>query len=495
MEKKYFSFLRGQCLDARMRIFPDQNKPYVFSFFRIGGCDQVLLRSGEDLFHLKELDHTLWVASSCPTQGLNLEKATLDLLDQDGDGRIRPADILATIDWLDELVADRDIMVQGGDSFVLGKLRTDTPRGKALREAAEKDLIRPGKVSPEKITLEEVEQIRREAPEKSVWMDWERLLRMQRDFFLLANNFVAMPDFYRSDRAAIFQMGSLIMDGCELWMCVKVHQVEKHLELASEGGIFLIYCEARRHEVEQPLLLCAAVTSRRAGRFIVGKNGLYYDRHGREWDARVIRVVVNPISLREAVWAPFRRIGEAMGKTLEKLTTSRQNAVEGQLDESVLSTQNRGPGSPHSPPTGGSNHHFGWMLAGGGVALAALSSSVAYLARTIYATEWQHLIYAILLILFFLVGPSTLLGFLRLRARDLAMILEASGWAINRPMRINGVISRHLTREGRVPLSSPRIPWVLIAETRRHRWRRIWMVVLATALIATLLGSFLYWRG
>ena len=58
-------------------------------FFRAGGFDQLLLEKAADLQHLRDLDQTLWVASSCPTRGLKLDPGTLDFVDSDGDGRIR----------------------------------------------------------------------------------------------------------------------------------------------------------------------------------------------------------------------------------------------------------------------------------------------------------------------------------------------------------------------------------------------------------------------
>ena len=58
-------------------------------FFRAGGFDQVRLDTGADLAHLAGLDQKLWVALSCPTQGVELDAATLALVDTDTDGHVR----------------------------------------------------------------------------------------------------------------------------------------------------------------------------------------------------------------------------------------------------------------------------------------------------------------------------------------------------------------------------------------------------------------------
>ena len=62
---------------------------FNWKFHRIGGLDQVTLRTPEELLHLNELDPKLWVALSCPIDKLQFDARTLELLDADKDGRIR----------------------------------------------------------------------------------------------------------------------------------------------------------------------------------------------------------------------------------------------------------------------------------------------------------------------------------------------------------------------------------------------------------------------
>lgn len=66
----------------------------AFSFRRMAGLDQALLLADDEWRHLDRLDPKLWMALSCPTEGLEFDTATLRLLDEDGDGRIRAADLL-----------------------------------------------------------------------------------------------------------------------------------------------------------------------------------------------------------------------------------------------------------------------------------------------------------------------------------------------------------------------------------------------------------------
>src|SRR6186997_2864729 len=72
---------------------------HVFKFFRTGGLDQVSLETAEDLLALHELDKKLWVALSCPVKGLEIDEATLALIDADGDGHIHVDEVITAVNW------------------------------------------------------------------------------------------------------------------------------------------------------------------------------------------------------------------------------------------------------------------------------------------------------------------------------------------------------------------------------------------------------------
>jgi hypothetical protein len=116
-----------------------------FKFYRMGGLDQVALEKGEDLLALDELDPKLWTALSCPTRGLELDPKTLELLDLDGDGRVRLPEVLAAIRFCAARLEDVGILLRGGDEVPLAALRTDTPEGKATLGAARHVLADAGR--------------------------------------------------------------------------------------------------------------------------------------------------------------------------------------------------------------------------------------------------------------------------------------------------------------------------------------------------------------
>lgn len=73
------------------------SKSHQWRFFRSGGFDQVRIETADDLRHLGELDQKLWSALACPTSGLEFDTRTLQVLDADGDGRIRAPEIIAAV--------------------------------------------------------------------------------------------------------------------------------------------------------------------------------------------------------------------------------------------------------------------------------------------------------------------------------------------------------------------------------------------------------------
>ena len=73
-----------------------------------GGSGQVKIECGEDLRRLKDLDQKYWTALAASNSGLRFDSRTLELLDTDGDGRIRVPELLAAVDFLESKGVDLD---------------------------------------------------------------------------------------------------------------------------------------------------------------------------------------------------------------------------------------------------------------------------------------------------------------------------------------------------------------------------------------------------
>jgi hypothetical protein len=109
---------------------------HTFNFFCAGGFNQVRLASGADLLNLDQLDQKLWVALACPTQGLVFDARTLQLIDSDGDGRIRANELIAACKWAGSLLKNADLLVQAPGELALDAINGDSDEGRLILQAA-----------------------------------------------------------------------------------------------------------------------------------------------------------------------------------------------------------------------------------------------------------------------------------------------------------------------------------------------------------------------
>src|SRR5579872_4788651 len=123
-------------------------------FFRAGGFDQVRLDTGSDLMALGELDQKLWVALACPTSGLEFDSKTLALIDTDKDGRIRPPELIAAVEWAGSCLKSSDELLKSSTSLPLSSINDTSPEGKQLLASAKQILANLGEKEASVITLE-----------------------------------------------------------------------------------------------------------------------------------------------------------------------------------------------------------------------------------------------------------------------------------------------------------------------------------------------------
>ena len=129
---------------------------HSWKFFRAGGVDQVVLADAADLVNLHTLDQKLWVALACPVKGVELDARSLKLLDLDGDGRLRPPEILAAIVWLKDVLRDLGDLFNPSDEVPLASISPDTAAGRDILSGAKLILKNLGKPDAKSITLADV---------------------------------------------------------------------------------------------------------------------------------------------------------------------------------------------------------------------------------------------------------------------------------------------------------------------------------------------------
>jgi hypothetical protein len=124
------------------------SQPHIWNYFRAGGVVQVELKTKADLLQLSQLDQKLWMALSMPTRGIYCDTRTLDLIDSDKDGHIRPPELIEAIQWLDKVLSDPGIILTEGGSVTLAEIKDP-----ALKAGAERALVQLGKQGETSIQL------------------------------------------------------------------------------------------------------------------------------------------------------------------------------------------------------------------------------------------------------------------------------------------------------------------------------------------------------
>ncbi|MFN7140412.1 MAG: hypothetical protein ACK4UN_13830 [Limisphaerales bacterium] len=309
----------------------------------------------------------------------------------------------------------------------------------------------------------------------------ERLVRYYRDLQVLLRNFVNFADFYNPGNAAVFKTGTLFIDGRSCELSVSVEDIGKHSTLSEGSGIFLIYCEITRLSTGQKRNICAAVTSGFGETLWVGRNGIFYDRAGNDWDATIVKVVEHQLSLKEAFWSPWRKISKMISDQVNKLLAAREAAA---LSAAGKRVEDVGQRPPTPVPVTNSGAAMASSVAAIGIAVGLLGTAIGGLMEFVKDATLLNIILGVLCVIAAVSLPSVLIAYFKLRKRDIAPILNASGWAINRRIRLTLKLGRMLTREPKLPEGSERIVGDPYAEGngRRNFWLVVF-IVMATGLL------------
>ncbi|MCA9494176.1 MAG: hypothetical protein KC621_29815, partial [Myxococcales bacterium] len=232
--------------------------------------------------------------------------------------------------------------------------------------------------------------------------------------------------------------------------------------------------------------------------------------------------IVNPISIKEALLAPFRKIGETIQQTLDKASASQTTAMSGSVTQNVTAAADKAASAPTSTVAAGeaakaakaadvakavapapapapdaaaapaappaeapsAMGNLPLLAAGVGIALGAIGAFVtAALSALFSATATVStgiasmaagaglpegasgmvtavsypfalilVILGVVLVPFLIYAvPVSLATWFRLRRRDLATLLEGSGWAINTRLYLDRDLAVQLTTRPSLP--------------------------------------------
>ncbi len=318
-------------------------------------------------------------------------------------------------------------------------------------------------------------------PKVAGFGDVERLVRCYRDLGVLLRNFVNFADFYDLTKESIFQAGTLFLDQRSCSLCIRVDDANAHVALGSLGKVYIAYCNLSRSNGEK-MTIAACFTQGDGDYLMVGRNGLFYDRQGRDWDATIIKIIDNPMSVRQAFWSPYKKFVRFVEEQVAKRAATADDAATSKLQGVATKTVDTAVvGKPPDKP----KFEVG-TVAALGVGLGAISTMVGGALTGFVGLGWWMPL-GILGMILLVSGPSMLIAWLKLRQRTLGPILEGTGWAINGRVKINIPLGAYLTEAKELPVGAKRLlgdPFSDEKEKRRQRNRLILAAVVITILAA-----------
>lgn len=335
-------------------------------------------------------------------------------------------------------------------------------------------------------------------PEADALADVDRAARYHRDLFTLAHNFVSFRAFYRPDMKAMFQAGTLFLDGRSCDLVLRVDDVAKHAATAGNSFAYLAYCTCTRRGAKpasgtaptETQHIVAAFTDGDADFLAVGRNGVLYDRDGVDWDATIVKVVEQPISVRQAFWAPYKRLAKFLGDQAEAFAAARDKAATDDLTTQAKATTTEAKAASSGDASQQSSvaanafdiGKFAGIFAAVGLAFGFIVSAATMLVTGFLSLRLWQMPLAVAGVLLLISGPSMLLAAFKLSRRNLAPLLDANGWAINTRARINIPFGTSLTAVASLPPGSSRD----LSDPYADRRRPWWLLGLVVGLVCVL---------
>ena len=702
-----------------------ENKNYDWKYSSVGGVVRVQLQSGEDIAHLGELDQKKWTTLSCPTQGLEFDKKTLDLIDADGDGRIHVNEVVAAAQWLTSVVKHKDNILKGASEMPLDEINTECEEGKKLYDSAkqilanlglEKDVITvaeasdsvaifaktqfngDGVITPASTSDEalqkvinsaiasfggvadrsgvdgvdaaKIEQFYAACADYAAWQDafeadkaailpfgdntaaalaacdalkdkiadyfmrcklinfneaaagavdvsvdrigaisdkdlsacsaeistyplarpakegvlpfdavnpaWQgafatlkslvldvelagktsmteaewnailgkfgaytawcgakkgaevealgldyinellaadgkaallelvekdlalkaesesidavgKLLLFYRDFYHFLNNFVVFNDFYgRNDEVkAVFEAGKLYIDERCCNLCLKVQGTGNHAEAAGLSGMFLIYCTCTSKKLCKSMDIVAVMTDGSIKSIRPGKNAIFYDLEGNDWDAVITKVVENPLSVKQAFWSPYRKFANTITERINKSAAEKENKVSADMTAKANNVEVTAAGVDSKKVNQAFDiAKFAGIFAAVGMGLGMVGSALMKIIN-----PWYNIFLLLIVLLICISGPSMFIAWQKLRKRNLGPVLNANGWAINSEVLVNILFGGTLTSVAKYPIVKGDDPF----QQKTPVWKKILRWFIGIIVVAGI-AFFILWK-
>ena len=305
-----------------------------------------------------------------------------------------------------------------------------------------------------------------------------KLTHLVRDFFKLLKNYVIFSDFYSPDQKqmAVFEAGKLYIDERCCRLCVRVEDMGKHADMAGLSGMFLLYCACTSKTTGKSMNIVAVMTDGKTRNLRPGTNGVFYDRDGLDYDATIVRVVENPLSIKQAFWAPYVKFWNWITGLVNKSAAEK----DAKAMENLQSGAEAAPSDAAAKKQPFDIGKFAGIFAAVGMAVGLLGAAIAGIIAGIAKLPWWGFLLIILGIILLISGPSCFIAWGKLRRRNLGPVLNANGWAINSNVIVNIPFGRTLTSIAKYPKMKLEDPY----KPKAPLWWRILRWVLLVAVIA-----------
>lgn len=305
-----------------------------------------------------------------------------------------------------------------------------------------------------------------------------KLVRFYSNFGKLLNNYVNFSEFYARNpqNPAIFEAGKLYIDQrcCEL--CVEVKDMGAHGDMAGLSGMFLIYCTCTSKAKDATKNIVAVLTAGSISDLRPGKHGVFYDLEGNDWDATITSIVDNPISVRQAFWSPYRKLGNFLSEKINKSAADKESS-------SAALLQTKAEEGAAKQPFDVSK--FASMFAMIGIALAAIGAAFAAIVKAVQGLAWWKWLIIIAAIMLIVSAPACFIAWKKLRNRNLGPVLNANGWAINSKVLVNILFGKTLTSVAKYPKIKMKDPYSM----KTPAWKK-WLFTILLILIAAFVALY-----
>lgn len=388
------------------------------------------------------------------------------------DGKVALADVQAAIDAI--AIETPEMPAAPFEADVIAAYKAKSPEYAAYFEQEKlqklglasipEDAPKPGMTEKKFIEMgdqiskweSEVESIKSKveselAAAKAEFEPLRKLLLLHRDFYRLLRNFVTLEDFYDNDEKTVasFLAGTLILDQRACKLCIRVNDLAKHDSQAPLSGMYLLYCNCENKKTGKKLQIVAAMTQGEIKNLSVGKNGIFYDNDGLDYDATVFKIIENPISLRQAFWNPYRKMAKWVEDKINKSAAEKDAKTFDDMTAKVATAAD-----PNAEKKSAFDiAKFAGIFAAIGMALGMIGTALASVAQGWIRLTWWQQIIVFVCILLIISGPSMIMAWMKLRRRNLAPVLNANGWAINADSIISVPFGLKLTEQVRFPFT------------------------------------------